>query len=567
MNNRIQIKDANRIVIKVGTSTLTYENGNINLTRIERLTRIISDLMNSGKEIVLVTSGAIGVGSSKLKLKVKPQTIREKQAVASIGQCELMHIYSKFFGEYSHTVGQVLLTRDVIEDDHVRNNVCNTFNTLLEMGVVPIVNENDTVSIDEIENIVRFGDNDNLSAIVSKLCNADLLIILSDIDGFYDKDPRNNEDAKLLNEVHEITEELEKAAGGAGTNFGTGGMITKLTAAKTATNSGIDMVLANGEEPKIILDILNGKEIGTLFLKIERGIKMSELIRKGKNAKEASYILANLTTTDKDRALESMAKNLLENADNIIEENKKDLKKAVENGTSKAMLDRLSLDKSRIEGMADGLMQIINLQDPVGEVIGMWNRPNGLQIGQKRVPIGVIGIIYEARPNVTCDAAGLCLKSGNAVILRGGKEAINSNIAIIKALRQGLKEANITEDAVQLVEDTSREVATEMMKLNDYIDVLIPRGGAGLIKAVVNNATVPVIETGTGNCHIYIDSECDFEMAKNIVVNAKTSRPAVCNAAESLVIHEGVAEELLPILAQALRDKDVVLRGDKKQEK
>lgn len=291
---------------------------------------------------------------------------------------------------------------------------------------------------------------------------------------------------------------------------------------------------------------------------------MSELIRKGKNAKEASYILANLTTTDKDRALESMAKNLLENADNIIEENKKDLKKAVENGTSKAMLDRLSLDKSRIEGMVDGLMQIINLQDPVGEVIGMWNRPNGLQIGQKRVPIGVIGIIYEARPNVTCDAAGLCLKSGNAVILRGGKEAINSNIAIIKALRQGLKEANITEDAVQLVEDTSREVATEMMKLNDYIDVLIPRGGAGLIKAVVNNATVPVIETGTGNCHIYIDSECDFEMAKNIVVNAKTSRPAVCNAAESLVIHEGVAEELLPILAQALRDKDVVLRGDKK---
>lgn len=291
---------------------------------------------------------------------------------------------------------------------------------------------------------------------------------------------------------------------------------------------------------------------------------MSELIKKGKNAKEAAYILANITTTDKDRALECMAKKLLENADKIIEENKKDLKKAVENGTSKAMLDRLSLDKSRIDSMADGLMQITNLQDPVGEVIGMWNRPNGLQIGQKRVPLGVIGIIYEARPNVTCDAAGLCLKSGNAVILRGGKEAINSNIAITNALREGLKEANVPEDAVQLIEDTSREVATQMMKLNDYIDVLIPRGGAGLIKAVVNNATVPVIETGTGNCHIYVDSECDFEMAKNIVVNAKTSRPAVCNAAESLVIHEDVAEELLPILAKALRDKDVVLRGDKR---
>lgn len=267
MNIRKEIKDSKRIVVKVGTSTLTYENGNINLTRIEKLARVISDLMNSGKEVVLVTSGAIGVGSSKLKLKEKPQSIREKQAVAAIGQCELMHIYSKFFGEYSHTVGQVLLTRDVVEDDHIRNNVCNTFNTLLEMGIVPIVNENDTVAIDEIENIVKFGDNDNLSAIVAGLVNADLLIILSDIDGFYDKDPRSNEDAKLLSKVSKITEELEAAAGGAGTSFGTGGMITKLSAAKTANNEGVNMVLANGKEPSILFNIVNGEEIGTLFLK------------------------------------------------------------------------------------------------------------------------------------------------------------------------------------------------------------------------------------------------------------------------------------------------------------
>lgn len=267
MNIRKEIKDSKRIVIKVGTSTLTYENGNINLTRIEKLARVISDLINSGKEVVLVTSGAIGVGSSKLKLKEKPQSIREKQAVASIGQCELMHIYSKFFGEYSHTVGQVLLTRDVVEDDHIRNNVCNTFNTLLEMGIVPIVNENDTVAIDEIENIVKFGDNDNLSAIVAGLVNADLLIILSDIDGFYDKDPRSNEDAKLLSKVSKITEELEAAAGGAGTSFGTGGMITKLSAARTANNEGVNMVLANGKEPSILFNIVNGEEIGTLFLK------------------------------------------------------------------------------------------------------------------------------------------------------------------------------------------------------------------------------------------------------------------------------------------------------------
>lgn len=266
MNFRNEIKNANRIVVKVGTSTLTYENGKINLTRIEKLTRVLSDVMNSGKEVVLVTSGAIGVGVSKLKLKEKPKTIREKQAVAAVGQCELMHIYSKFFGEYSHTVGQVLLTRDVVEDGHIRKNVCNTFETLIENQIIPIVNENDTVSIDEIENIVRFGDNDNLSAIVAKLVKADLLIILSDIDGFYDSDPRKNPNSKLMKEISEITPELEECCGGAGSNLGTGGMITKLTAAETATEAGVHMVLANGEEPKIILDILEGEEIGTLFV-------------------------------------------------------------------------------------------------------------------------------------------------------------------------------------------------------------------------------------------------------------------------------------------------------------
>ncbi|MGL4849930.1 MAG: glutamate-5-semialdehyde dehydrogenase [Clostridium sp.] len=294
---------------------------------------------------------------------------------------------------------------------------------------------------------------------------------------------------------------------------------------------------------------------------------MSMLNILGEKAKEASYILANLSTTEKNEALLKMAIKLEENADFIIEENKKDLDKAREKGTSEPMLDRLALNKDRINGMANGLREVVSLPDPVGEVVSMWNRPNGLQIGQKRVPMGVVGIIYEARPNVTCDAAGLCLKTGNAVILRGGSEAINSNIAIIKVLREASKEAGIPEDSVQLVEDTSREVATEMMKLNEYINVLIPRGGAGLIKAVVKNATVPVIETGTGNCHIYVDSECDFDMARDIVVNAKTSRPSVCNAAESLVIHSEVANEILPILTKALREKGVLLKGDEKARK
>ncbi|MGR9541931.1 glutamate 5-kinase [Priestia megaterium] len=272
VNHRQELQNSKRIVVKVGTSTLTYDNGDINLARIEKLARVLSDLMNAGKEVVLVTSGAVQVGVKKLKLKEKPTSIREKQAAASVGQCELMHIYSKFFGEYSHIVGQVLLTKDVIEDEHVRNNVVNTFEKLIEDKVIPVVNENDTVAIDEIENIVRFGDNDNLSAIVSVLIHADLLVILSDIDGFFDSDPTKNPNSKLMKVIDGITPELENFAGDSGTDVGTGGMVTKLTAAKTATSAGVSLILANGKEPSILRDIIEGQEIGTLFLKQAEGV-------------------------------------------------------------------------------------------------------------------------------------------------------------------------------------------------------------------------------------------------------------------------------------------------------
>jgi glutamate 5-kinase len=260
------IKNSKRIVVKVGTSTLTYDNGKINLGRIDKLARVLSDLNNQDKEIILVSSGAIGVGCSKLNLKERPESIREKQAIAAVGQCELMHIYSKLFGEYGNIVGQILLTRAVVEDEHIRSNVINTFETLLEKGIIPVVNENDTVSIDEIRNMLNFGDNDNLSAIVAKLVKADLLIILSDIDGFYDSDPRVNENSKMLKEIYDITPELEECAGGAGSAQGTGGMRTKLDAAKVAINAGVGMVLANGKDPSILIDIIQGEEIGTLFI-------------------------------------------------------------------------------------------------------------------------------------------------------------------------------------------------------------------------------------------------------------------------------------------------------------
>ncbi len=268
ISEREKLKQAKRIVIKVGTSTLTYENGKVNFSRIDKLAMVLSDLLNQDREVVLVSSGAIGVGVGKLKLKEKPKTVRGKQAVAAVGQCELMHIYSKFFSEYGHTVGQILLTRDVVEEEHTRQNVINTFETLLEYGIVPIVNENDSVSIDEIEYGEKrvFGDNDTLSAIVAVLVNADLLVILSDIDGFYDGDPHENPNARKLPIIRDITPEIEQCAGGAGTRRGTGGMITKLTAARIANKNSIDMILANGSDPVNIMSIIEGKDTGTLFV-------------------------------------------------------------------------------------------------------------------------------------------------------------------------------------------------------------------------------------------------------------------------------------------------------------
>lgn len=254
--------NSHRIVIKVGSSTLTHDTGAINLNRLDKLAQIISDLLNQKKEVVLVTSGAIAVGVSKLKLNERPKSTQEKQAAAAVGQSELMHLYSKFFSEYGHIVAQILLTKDVVEEDKKRFNVINTFESLIKKGILPIVNENDTVATDEIE----FGDNDSLSALVATLINADLLILLSDIEGLYEADPKTHPEAKLISVVDKIDESILSKASGAGTSRGTGGMTTKLKAAVIATNAHINMIIALGSQPEIITDILQGKDIGTLFI-------------------------------------------------------------------------------------------------------------------------------------------------------------------------------------------------------------------------------------------------------------------------------------------------------------
>lgn len=291
---------------------------------------------------------------------------------------------------------------------------------------------------------------------------------------------------------------------------------------------------------------------------------MSRLIEMGQAAKDASVVLATLKTTEKNRALNASADALEKNMDRVLEANKKDVEQAVADGIKGAFIDRLTLTEARVREMAKGLRDVAKLDDPIGEVLYMKTLDNGLIIGQKRVPMGVIGIIFEARPNVTADAFGLCLKAGSATILRGGKEAFNSNTTIVNIFREALQEIGLPKDCVQMVEDTSRETATEMMRLNGYIDVLIPRGGAGLIQSVVMNSTVPVIETGTGNCHTYVDESADLDMAVRIVINAKTQRPGVCNACESLLVHEGIADKFIPMVSKALKEKNVEIRGDQK---
>ncbi|WP_419887335.1 glutamate-5-semialdehyde dehydrogenase [Neobacillus niacini] len=287
---------------------------------------------------------------------------------------------------------------------------------------------------------------------------------------------------------------------------------------------------------------------------------MSELLEKAKKLRSAAKALAILTTNEKNEALAKMADRLLTEKELILTENAKDIQAGEENGFSSSLLDRLLLTEERIEQIVEGIRQLIDLEDPIGETIEAWERPNGLQIHTVRVPLGVIGMVYEARPNVTVDAGSLCLKAGNAVLLRGSTSALHSNKALVRVMREALADSKIPADAVQLLEDTSRETASQMFKLNQYLDVLIPRGGAGLIQSVIQNATVPVLETGVGNCHIFIDETAQKQMAIDITINAKLHRPSVCNAAETLVLHENWP--YISEMVHSLKEKGVELRGD-----
>ena len=291
------------------------------------------------------------------------------------------------------------------------------------------------------------------------------------------------------------------------------------------------------------------------------------VFEQGKKAKQTLTFMSQVTTEQKNNALGIIADMLEENIEKIVSANNVDIENGRQNGLNDGLIDRLMLNADRIKTMADGARQVASLPDPCGRVLSEYKKDNGLLIKKITVPLGVIGIIFEARPNVTVDAAALCLKSGNAVILRGGKEAINSNTALADIMREALAKAGFPQDVIQLVGDTSRQSSNDMMHMNEYLDCLIPRGGKGLIKAVVENSTVPVIETGSGNCHIYVDESADINMAANIIFNAKTQRISVCNACESLVINSKIIDKALPVIAKKLKEKDVEIRGDERAQK
>ncbi|MBI5224375.1 glutamate-5-semialdehyde dehydrogenase [Candidatus Micrarchaeota archaeon] len=600
---------AKRIVIKVGSNVLTTPEGKLDLNKMMEIAEIVSKLKEQGKQVILVSSGAVAAGKMRLGLNggdLKKLTLGMQQSSAAIGQSILMEHYNNFFAKHHQIAAQLLLTPEDFADELRHANVQSTLDMLLSLNAVPIVNENDPVSVDELgicllpeETLSEkmklalknkgiylekclpgqkvFGDNDMLSALVAKTVSANLLVLLSDVDGLYTCNPKgeNANAARLIDHVLEIDEDMEKMAAADCGDNGRGGMASKVKAAKYAASHGTPVIIANGKNQVMLPKLFQGERVGTFFetkqyaeektLEGKRDVR-EKLTPKLTAAKNSTTVLGIMADKEKNEALLVLAKAIRAYSPDILAANQLDVDAAKRKGVKDSLVDRLTLNANRIEEMAKMCEFVSSLKDPVGEKMDNWAVKSGLNISKIRVPIGVIGVIYESRPNVTVDSVALCLKSGNAIILKGGSDALNSNIAIVKIVRQALRKTKIPEEAVQFL-DGGREEANELMKASSYVDLIVPRGGANLIDTVRKNSVVPVLETGVGNCHIYVDKEADLEMARKIVLNAKCQRPGTCNAAEKLLIHKDVAASFLPNVAKELHERKVELRCDKESMK
>lgn len=554
MTSRSLLTSCKRPVIKIGSAVLAGAAGpSIDRAKFARLCDDLAAIA-SGRRPVIVSSGAIALGVGRLQLAQRPKEMALKQAAAAAGQSRLMRLYDDELESRGLHCAQVLLTHADLANAERWLNARHALSELLAREVVPVINENDTVAVEEIQ----FGDNDALAAMVVDLVDADLLVILTDAGGVFTADPRSDPAAKRLPVIERVTAQVEAMAGTASA-IGTGGMVSKLRAARRASEAGVACAIIPGE-PGVLPRLLAGEDVGTLVLPqpgrtrapqlaaSERKLTALELTRRARQASR------ELPRKDRAALVREAAARIEARAADIEFANQADLKLAREAGHPAAFLDRLELDRPRIAAMAKAMRQVAGLPDPVGEIVESYRRPNGLRVERVRAPLGVVLMIYESRPNVTAEAASLCLRSGNAALLRGGSEALQTNSALADCF---------PEDAVQLV-PPDRALLDELLQLEDGIDLCIPRGGPSLIRFISERARVPVVKHYQGVCHLYVGADADLSMAERIALNAKVERPGVCNALECLLVDAEVAREALAKLGPSLRERGVELRCDER---
>lgn len=543
-----------KIVVKVGTSALTQGTQTLSRRFMLGLAQQLAHLQSRGIEVVLVSSGAVATGRDLLN---SPQFSPSKQTFASIGQVKLIQIWSELFSFFDLQVGQVLLAKDDFSLQK-KNSTRDTLNCLLQNKILPIINENDAIATSE----TRIGDNDNLAALVADAIGADRVILLTDQEGLFTADPRIDSEAKLIGVVEQIDEAILSLAKGSSTILGTGGMAAKIEAARRASKSGIRTVIASASRPNVLIDLAEGKRIGTIFLE-ERGLDASQIKKMAVEAREAKFVLAKVSSAAKNKALEILIENLKSCREAVLEANRLDIDLAMAKGLSAPLLERLSIE-NRMEGIIHDIEQVIALPDPVGETFDQMILPNGLKLSKCRTPIGVLGAIYESRPNVTLDIAALAIKSGNCAILRGGSESLQTNRVLVELIQTSLISAGLPADAIQLIAHPSRENIKELLQLHEYVDLIIPRGSLALQEFCLEHSKIPVVTGGIGICHLFVDETADLERSLQVILNAKTQRPTVCNALDTLLVHSAMAHCFIPKIVNALSQKGVSFRLDEK---
>ena len=546
-----------RIAVKIGSNVLTRQDGTLDVTRMSALVDQIAGLYKAGMEIIVVSSGAVASGKSEITPLRTLGEVDQRQLFSAVGQAKLINRYFELFRDHGIAVGQVLTVKENFASVSHYNIQRNCMAVMLENGVIPIVNENDTISLTEL----MFTDNDELSGRIATMMEVQALVILSNVDGLYDGDP-TQPGTHLLREIMP-GDDLSGYIQTGKSSLGRGGMQTKAGIAREVAAQGIHVYIANGKRNDILADLMTHREDTpcTHFIPAQSFVEVQKPASQWEPTfaavRNASVKLSAFSTEDINRLLYAIADAVEEQADYILAENRKDLERM---SPDNPKYDRLKLTESRLKEMADGVRHVAELPTPLGRTLKETIRPNGLHIRKMSVAFGVIGIIYEARPNVTLDVSALCLKSGSACLLKGGHEADCSNRALVKAIRGVLEAFGMDRHTVELLPPT-REATSEMLHADKYVDLLIPRGSSALIDFVRKEATVPVIETGAGICHTYFDRYGDAGKGTAIIHNAKTRRVSVCNALDCLLIN---ADRLmdLPLLCAPLAESRVTLYAD-----